>query len=323
MGGILLAAGLLKIPNLNDFYQSVARYDFFSVLFGNFLPFVVRLFVLFEIIIGLLLITGHLRRTVLGAASVLIIIFIGLSTYDYIIGSVHSCGCFGGIEILESSSEWRIIQNAILLAILIITTKYNVYKPFNKRKTFLFIILTSITIILLSLINLVNDEDRYELLTTKDEYQLRNIIERQLIKKDHLLFQDIHGYYYGFDDLIQSYQVNLILLYNPVRCFQCLSEIHELISKLNIYFNIEVNFVAISLNNTNLIEFPSLLALHTFNIDSSYIINNDSYFQETLTTPLLITLYDKSIISVKSLSSDKYKQMETFYNIIYELAQCK
>jgi len=125
VGGLLLTTGLLKIPNLNDFYTSVARYDFFSVLFDNFLPFVVRLFVLFEIIIGLLLITGHMRRTVLGVASLLVIIFIGLSIYDYIVGSGHSCGCFGGIEILESSSEWRILQNSVLLFLLLATLRYD------------------------------------------------------------------------------------------------------------------------------------------------------------------------------------------------------
>lgn len=134
VGVFLLIAGLAKIPNISDFYTSVTRYDFFVGLFGNSLPFLVRLIILLEIIIGLLLITGHFRKTVITAASTLFLFFIGLSVYDYLAGIKQSCGCFGGFEILETSSELRIIQNFVILFMLLGFLKYDKYSSLNWNK---------------------------------------------------------------------------------------------------------------------------------------------------------------------------------------------
>ena len=93
LGGVLLAAGALKIGNLQKSAMAVRAYELLPVSLANFLGYTLPWI---EIGVGLLLITGALVRIsgLIGAVTMLaVIIAIGQA---WARGLSIDCGCFGG-----------------------------------------------------------------------------------------------------------------------------------------------------------------------------------------------------------------------------------
>ena len=93
LGGVLLAAGDLKIGNLQKSAMAVRAYELLPVSLANFLGYTLPWI---EIGVGLLLITGALVRIsgLIGAVTMLaFIIAIGQA---WARGLSIDCGCFGG-----------------------------------------------------------------------------------------------------------------------------------------------------------------------------------------------------------------------------------
>jgi len=93
LGGVLLAAGALKIGNLQKSAMAVRAYELLPVSLANFLGYTLPWV---EIGVGLLLITGALVRIsgLIGAVTMLaFIIAIGQA---WARGLSIDCGCFGG-----------------------------------------------------------------------------------------------------------------------------------------------------------------------------------------------------------------------------------
>ena len=93
LGGVLLAAGALKIGNLQKSAMAVRAYERLPVSLANFLGYTLPWI---EIGVGLLLITGALVRIsgLIGAVTMLaFIIAIGQA---WARGLSIDCGCFGG-----------------------------------------------------------------------------------------------------------------------------------------------------------------------------------------------------------------------------------
>lgn len=93
LGGVLLAAGALKIGNLQKSAMAVRAYELLPVSLANFLGYTLPWI---EIGVGLLLITGALVRIsgLIGAVTMLaFIIAIGQA---WVRGLSIDCGCFGG-----------------------------------------------------------------------------------------------------------------------------------------------------------------------------------------------------------------------------------
>jgi len=93
LGGVLLAAGLLKYKHLDKSQMAVRAYELLPISLANFLGIVLP-FV--EIGIGILLILGAAIRvsSILGAFLMFIFI-IGISQ-AWVRGLSIDCGCFGG-----------------------------------------------------------------------------------------------------------------------------------------------------------------------------------------------------------------------------------
>ena len=93
LGGVLLAAGALKIGNLQKSAMAVRAYELLPVSLAHFLGYTLPWI---EIGVGLLLITGALVRIsgLIGAVTMLaFIIAIGQA---WARGLSIDCGCFGG-----------------------------------------------------------------------------------------------------------------------------------------------------------------------------------------------------------------------------------
>ena len=93
LGGVLLAAGALKIGNLQKSAMAVRAYELLPASLANFLGYTLPWI---EIGVGLLLITGALVRIsgLIGAVTMLaFIIAIGQA---WARGLSIDCGCFGG-----------------------------------------------------------------------------------------------------------------------------------------------------------------------------------------------------------------------------------
>lgn len=93
LGGILLAAGGLKVVDPQSSVQAVRAYELLppalELLVGWGLPFV-------EISLGLLLMAGIFTRVAASVSAVLLFVFIAAVASAAVRGLSIDCGCFGG-----------------------------------------------------------------------------------------------------------------------------------------------------------------------------------------------------------------------------------
>lgn len=92
LGGVLLAAGLLKVTDTTGSIQSVVAYQLFSYpvaeLIGLMLP-------VLEIAVGVLLLLGLLTRWSALAGTILMVVFTAGIASAWARGLSIDCGCFG------------------------------------------------------------------------------------------------------------------------------------------------------------------------------------------------------------------------------------
>jgi hypothetical protein len=93
LGGVLLAAGLLKYQHLDKSQMAVRAYDIVPISLANFLGIVLP-FV--EIAVGILLILGAAIRISSLVGGFLMVIFIFGISQAWVRGLSIDCGCFGG-----------------------------------------------------------------------------------------------------------------------------------------------------------------------------------------------------------------------------------
>ena len=124
LGGVLFAAGYLKIGTLDKSQMAVRAYELLPISIANFLgvflPF-------FEIAVGLLLILGAGTRisALLGGATMFI--FIIAIAQAWARGLNIDCGCFGGGGAIDPSQTrylQEILRDAGLLAMALFLIRY-------------------------------------------------------------------------------------------------------------------------------------------------------------------------------------------------------
>lgn len=93
LGGVLFAAGYLKVTHLDKSQMAVRAYDILPIslanLIGQVLPFV-------EVAVGLLLILGAAIRVSAAIGGALMFFFIVGISQAWARGLSIDCGCFGG-----------------------------------------------------------------------------------------------------------------------------------------------------------------------------------------------------------------------------------
>jgi len=93
LGGVLLAAGALKIGNLQKSAMAVRAYELLPVQLANFLGYTLPWI---EIGVGLLLITGAVVRISGLIGAITMLAFIIAIAQAWARGLSIDCGCFGG-----------------------------------------------------------------------------------------------------------------------------------------------------------------------------------------------------------------------------------
>jgi uncharacterized membrane protein YphA (DoxX/SURF4 family) len=93
LGGVLLAAGLLKYQHLDKSQMAVRAYELLPIPFANFMGIVLPFL---EIAVGILLIIGAGVRVAALVSGVLMVAFIFGISWAWARGLSIDCGCFGG-----------------------------------------------------------------------------------------------------------------------------------------------------------------------------------------------------------------------------------
>ena len=108
LGGILLAAGGLKVFKPTDSANAVAAYKLMPTelahLIGYALPWL-------EVAIGLLLIVGFMVRPAAVFSGLIMIVFIGAIASVWARGMLIDCGCFGGGGEIDPSLASEVRMN--------------------------------------------------------------------------------------------------------------------------------------------------------------------------------------------------------------------
>ena len=99
LGGVLLVAGALKVPDPYSSATSVRAYQILPVDLANFLGFVLPFA---EVVIGIFLIVGIWVRLNAIAGGALMVMFIIAIGQAWIRGISLDCGCFGKGGLLET-----------------------------------------------------------------------------------------------------------------------------------------------------------------------------------------------------------------------------
>jgi uncharacterized membrane protein YphA (DoxX/SURF4 family) len=93
LGGVLLAAGLLKYQHLDKSQMAVRAYELLPISVANFLGIALPFL---EIAVGVLLILGAATRIAAAVGGSLMVIFIFGISQAWARGLSIDCGCFGG-----------------------------------------------------------------------------------------------------------------------------------------------------------------------------------------------------------------------------------
>ena len=93
LGGVLLAAGLLKYQHLDKSQMAVRAYELLPIPFANFMGIILPFL---EIAVGILLVIGAGVRISALVSGVLMIAFIFGISWAWAQGLSIDCGCFGG-----------------------------------------------------------------------------------------------------------------------------------------------------------------------------------------------------------------------------------
>jgi uncharacterized membrane protein YphA (DoxX/SURF4 family) len=108
LGGVLLAAGGLKVFKPTDSANAVAAYKLMPTeiahLIGYALPWL-------EVAIGLLLIVGFMVRPAAVFSGLIMIVFIGAIASVWARGMLIDCGCFGGGGEIDPSLASEVRMN--------------------------------------------------------------------------------------------------------------------------------------------------------------------------------------------------------------------
>jgi len=114
MGVVFIASGMSKIISPGDFGKIIYSYNLVSkewvVMLSLIIPYT-------ELSLGLMLILNlHVRLA--GAVLIfMLVLFTGVSAYQYALGKVNDCGCFG--KLLKRQNDWKLIlENSVMLVIL-------------------------------------------------------------------------------------------------------------------------------------------------------------------------------------------------------------
>lgn len=112
VGIVFLFSGFIKILDVARFQDLIIQYGL------GFFQYLAPLIILFEILLGSVLILGILQRITAIVSICVLLIFTGAFTYGYLVNSVEDCGCFGNL--VKSTPAITYIRNVVLIAILVI-----------------------------------------------------------------------------------------------------------------------------------------------------------------------------------------------------------
>lgn len=128
LGGVLFAAGYLKVGTLDKSQMAVRAYELLPISIANFLgvflPF-------FEIAIGLLLILGAGTRIAAALGGLTMVVFIIAIAQAWARGLNIDCGCFGGggaVEPGQTRYLQEILRDAGLAALALFLVRYPLTK---------------------------------------------------------------------------------------------------------------------------------------------------------------------------------------------------
>jgi len=146
LGSIFIYAGIYKISNPQEFFTSIKNLRILSSQSINTITFLLPWV---ELFLGVLLITGILKRYIALISTILLLIFIVVTISSTFNGGIGSCGCFPESSILNSYNPFIIvIRNFVFIifgiAIIFLgRTKKSKLLIFLKKHTYEFVFVIS------------------------------------------------------------------------------------------------------------------------------------------------------------------------------------
>ncbi|GLB54028.1 hypothetical protein NBRC110019_30690 [Neptunitalea chrysea] len=153
VGVLFILSGFVKLVDPMGFSFKLEEYFSEPVLNIPFfepysLPIAIVV-VIFEFLVGVMLLVGFKRKFTLWSLLVMIVFFTGLTLYSAVTGKVTDCGCFGdAVKLTPWETFWKDVTLLVLILVLFAGAKY--IKPlWSKKFAFRFSVVTLICCVVL------------------------------------------------------------------------------------------------------------------------------------------------------------------------------
>ncbi|WGF91176.1 BT_3928 family protein [Aequorivita marisscotiae] len=138
VGVLFIISGLIKLNDPVGFSFKLKDYFAPEVLdLGFLVPYALLIaifLVIFEVLVGVALLLGYLKKATLWALMLMIVFFTFLTFYSAYFNKVTDCGCFGdAIKLTPWESFTKDVVLLVLIVILFVGRKY--IQPFFTRET--------------------------------------------------------------------------------------------------------------------------------------------------------------------------------------------
>ena len=110
---VFIVAGGAKWIGRTSFREALSGYSWIPSFAKGLLSIIIPLF---ELLLGVLLLSGFAQQVVLAASSIALGFFVVISAIDLLSGNRHDCGCFGKHQLLTSHGAGLVIRNVCLFA---------------------------------------------------------------------------------------------------------------------------------------------------------------------------------------------------------------
>ncbi len=108
LGALFCASAISKFSSVEGFDLYLFSFGFFSFDLCSLLA---RVIVIFELVLGIGLVSGLLRRLVNWSVAAMLLVFSGFLFWRALIGDMDSCHCFG--DLVEMNPLQSLIKNAV------------------------------------------------------------------------------------------------------------------------------------------------------------------------------------------------------------------
>ena len=229
LGLVLLFAGLMKLISFDDFVLSLSQYRWLTN--SMFLKSVAAGIVALEGTVGVLMLVGKWKKVTILIATILFAIFLLVSVLGVVSGTDVSCGCFGGVRLLDATPWQAFIRNSILFVLSIGIAQNEKSSSSKIKYSGSFLALSSTAVIAIVLYR-IQPTDFPRDVPEKLPEAVINRIENQFSNFEQTKIEIKNGSPTAFIEIVGRSELTVVFIFTSANCMACVALVDDLIAEI-------------------------------------------------------------------------------------------